>query len=83
MLRLVKVAARHVRMMFEAGDREQIVAIGRLPDVDQIYQPFTAISQITGSYLDSPSCPVMRMAGDADGALSPNLPQDLRPADRR
>src|SRR5262245_13286784 len=40
MSRLVKVAIGHVRVMLEAGHREQIVAIGSLPDVDEVRQLF-------------------------------------------
>src|SRR5262245_38790189 len=36
MLRFVEVAAGDIRVMLEAGHREEVVAIGRFPHVDQI-----------------------------------------------
>ena len=62
MLRLVEVAVGDVRVVLQAGDREEIVAVGRFPDVDEIRQLVAVIPQIAGADLDPP-----RRAGDAGG----------------
>src|SRR6266849_556938 len=77
MLWLVKVTARHVRVVLEARDRKQIVTICGLPDVDQIDEPLSMIPQITGADLHTPCRSVMKMARNAQRTLSPDRHQDL------
>ena len=64
-------------IVLQARHRKQIVAVGRLPDVDQIDEPLPVVPQIAGADLDPPRRPVMRMAGDAERALPPDLLEDV------
>src|SRR5262245_43435641 len=74
---LVAVAVGHVRVVLDAGDREQVVAIGRFPDVDEIRQLFTVVPQIARADLETTRGAVVRVTGDAQRTLTANLAQDL------
>jgi len=63
--------------VLHAGHREQIVAIGCLPHVDEIDELFAVLPEVTGPDLDAPRRPVVRMAGDADRSLFPDRAQDV------
>src|SRR5439155_26713063 len=71
-LRLVKVAAGHVRIVLEAGDREEVVAIGRLPDVDEAGETLPVIPEVASGDLDAPRRAVLWVASDAQRPLSPD-----------
>ena len=73
----MEVAVGDVRVVLEAGHREQVVAVGRLPDVDEIRQLVAVVPQVAGADLDAARRPVVRMAGDAERALPADLAQDV------
>src|SRR5262245_50252095 len=75
-LLLVEVAARDVGVVLQARHREEVVSIGRFPDVDEVGQRLAVVPQVTGADLDPPRRPVMRMAGDAEAALATDLAED-------
>src|SRR4030095_4064730 len=77
MFGFVEVAARDVRKMLEARDREQIVPIGRLPDVDEARQRGAMIPEIAGADLETTHSAMVRVARNAQGALPPNLLQGV------
>ena len=63
--------------VLEAGHREEVVAVGGLPHVDQVGQLVAVIPQVAGADLDAPRRAVMRVAGDAQRALPADLAQDV------
>src|SRR4029450_2786495 len=77
MFGFVEVPARDVRKMLEARDREQIVPIGRLPDVDEARQRGAMIPEIAGADFETTHGAMVRVARNAQGALPPNLLQDV------
>ena len=77
MLRLVEVAAGDVREVLERSHREQVVAIGRLPQIDEIGQLVAVAPEIAGADLEAPHGPMVRMAGDAERALPADRAQDI------
>ena len=76
-LRFVEIAVGDVRVVLQARHREQIVAVARLPYVHQIGKPLTMIPEVARADFNPPRGPVMRMARDAQTALTPDLLQDL------
>src|ERR1041384_90145 len=75
-LRLVEVAVGDIREVFHARDREEVVAVGGFPHVDEVRQLVAVIPQVAGADLEPPRRAVMRMAGDAQRALTPDFAQD-------
>ena len=83
-LRLVEVAVGDVRVVLQARHRKQIVAVGRLPHVDQLREPLAVVPQVAGPDFDAPRRPVVRVARDARARPAGGSPSGcLRPADRR
>jgi len=76
MLGLVEVAVGDVRVMLQARHRKQIVAIGSLPHIDEVGQLLAVVPQVTRADLEAPWCAVMGMTGDAQRALTTNLPKN-------
>src|SRR5215468_7418029 len=74
---LVEITVRHVRIVFQAGHREEVVAIRGLPHVDEPGHPLAVIPQIAGPDFHPARRAVMRMTGNAQCALPPDLLKDL------
>ena len=58
------------------GNSAARIAIGSFPHVDEISQLLAMIPQVTGADLEAPRCAVMRVTGDAQHALTTNLPKN-------
>src|SRR5215471_20345104 len=76
-LRFMEVAVGNVGVVLEARDREQIVSVGRLPDVHELGHALSVIPEIARPDLDAPRRPMMWMTRNAQPALASNLFQDL------
>jgi hypothetical protein len=76
-LRLVEIAARDIGVVLQAGDREQIVAVGRLPDVDEVAEIPAVVPEIAGADLETARGSVMRMACDAERVLAADFAENL------
>ena len=77
MLRFVKVAVGDVRVVLQAGDGKEIVAIGGFPDVDEIRQLLPVIPQVAGADLDPARGAMVWMAGNAQRTLATDVAQDV------
>jgi len=62
--------------MLEARHGEEVVAVGGLPDVHQTRQFLAMVPQVARADLEAPRRPVMRVTGDAQPALPPDLAED-------